>query len=406
MTAKLFAWLLPICLFGEVTLGVDCFFQDGHAHLLKGKKVALVTNHTAIDRQMQLTADRFLDAPFILEAIWTPEHGFTGSAYASESVENSKFKNKIPIISLHGEIRRPKKEMVQGVDVIIYDIQDIGLRSYTYASTLYYVMEAAASQKVPVIVLDRPNPLGGRLIDGPMLQPGMRSFLGHVNVPYCHGMTIGELARFYNQEYRICCDLKIVNMKGWKRGMRFADTHLSWIPTSPNMPECSTPLFCATTGILGELGIVNIGIGYTMPFKIVGAPWIEAEKFAKTLSEQNLAGVRFVPFHFRPFYGLYKGEDCQGILIDVTDLDTFEPIKTQYMMIGMIKTLYPKIFEQKLSELSNLRKELFCKVNGNTQILELLQKERYPAWKCINFDEEKRKKFQEKRDQYLFKSYN
>ncbi len=406
MAVKIFAWLLPFFLFGEVTLGVDCFFHDGHAHLLKGKKVALVTNHTAIDRQMQLTAERFLDAPFILAAIWTPEHGFTGSAYANENVKNSQFKNKIPIVSLHGDIRRPKKEMFQGIDVIIYDIQDIGLRSYTYASTLYYVMEAASAQNVPVIVLDRPNPLGGKLVDGPMLDPKMRSFIGHLNVPYCHGMTIGELATFYNKEYMIKCDLKVVTMQGWRRSMRFVDTHLSWIPTSPNMPESTTPLFCATTGVLGELGIVNIGIGYTLPFKIVGAPWIEAEKFAKTLTEQKLAGVRFIPFYFRPFYGLYKAEDCQGVLIDIIDLDTFEPLKTQYMIIGMLKTLYPKIFDQKLSALPSLRKELFCKVNGNTEILELLQKERFPAWKCMNFDEQKRKEFETKRKQYLFKSYD
>ncbi|MCP5509393.1 MAG: DUF1343 domain-containing protein [Chlamydiales bacterium] len=405
MLLKLAAMVFPFLLFGSVTLGIDCFFRDGHAHLLKGKKIALVTNHTAIDSQMQLTAQRFLNAPFTLAAIWTPEHGLYGSAYAGENVPDSHFHNKIPVYSLHGDCRRPKKELFSGIDVIIYDIQDIGVRSYTFATTLYYVMEAASQNKVPIIVLDRPNPLGGVMVDGPMMCPKMRSFVGYLNVPYCHGMTIGELARLFNHEYAIKCELKVVAMEGWKRHMRFKDTHLSWIPTSPNIPESDTPLYCATTGILGELGMVNIGIGFTMPFKIVGAPWMDAQQFASSLNNQKMEGVRFSPFHFRPFYGLYKGESCQGVLIDIVDVDKFQPLKTQYMLIGMIKTLYPKIFEKKLAELPATRKEMFCKVNGNTEILNFLEKERYPAWQCITFDHQRRQTFLDTRKKYLCSTY-
>lgn len=406
MLLKLAAMVFPFLLFGSVTLGIDCFFRDGHAHLLKGKKIALVTNHTAIDSQMQLTAQRFLNAPFTLAAIWTPEHGLYGSSYAGENVQDTHFHNKIPVYSLHGDSRRPKKELFSGIDAIIYDIQDIGVRSYTFATTLYYVMEAASQNKVPIIVLDRPNPLGGSMIDGPMMCPKMRSFVGYLNVPYCHGMTIGELARLFNHEYAIKCDLKVVAMEGWKRHMRFKDTHLSWIPTSPNIPESDTPLYCATTGMLGELGMVNIGIGFTMPFKIVGAPWMDAEQFASSLNNQKMEGVRFSPFHFRPFYGLYKGENCQGVLIDIVDVDKFQPLKTQYMLIGMIKTLYPKIFEKKLAELPATRKEMFCKVNGNTEILNFLEKERYPAWQCITFDHQRRQTFLDTRKKYLCSAYN
>ena len=262
-------------------------------------------------------------------------------------------------------------------------------------------MEAASQHKIPVIVLDRPNPMGGLLIDGPMLNPEMRSFVGYLNVPYCHGMTIGELATFFNSEYNIRCDLSVIQMEGWQRDMVFSATGLTWIPTSPNMPEPDTPIYCATTGILGELGIVNIGIGFTMPFKLVGAPWMDAEKFAQALNDPKLGGVRFLPFHFRPFYGLYKGQDCHGVQIDITNLHVYRPLSTQYMIIGMLKSLYPKVFNETLSKIPKLRKDLFCQVNGNKEMLEFLLKERFPAWKCMSFQQKERHNYIEKRKKYL-----
>lgn len=397
---RYFLLCFPVLLWSVVKPGIECFFQQGYAEKLKGKKVALVTNYTARDKDLSLTVDKCLNACFTLEAIWTPEHGLTGTAYAGAHVNHSKYQN-IPVISLHGDTRRPKLEHLKNIHTIIYDIQDIGVRSYTYAATLLYVMEAASQHKIPVIVLDRPNPMGGLLIDGPMLNPEMRSFVGYLNVPYCHGMTIGELARYYNSEYQISCDLTVVPMEGWRRDMTFSQTGLTWIPTSPNMPEPDTPIYCATTGILGELGMVNIGIGYTMPFKLVGAPWINAESFAKALNDQKLGGVKFLPFHYRPFYGLYKGQDCHGVYIDITNLHLYRPLSTQYMIIGMLKSLYPKIFNEALSKTPKLRKDLFCQVNGNREILEFLTKERFPAWKCMAFQQKERQDYIEKRKKYL-----
>lgn len=397
-------WILiffPFVLFSQVQLGINAFFEDGHAQRLKGKNVVLVTNHTAVDHQLCLSADRFLNAPFKLIGLWTPEHGLQGLSYASEHVVDSKYKNGVPVLSLHGDKKRPTQEMFKGVDAVVYDIQDIGLRSYTFASTLYLVMEEAARFKVPVVVLDRPNPLGGLMVDGPMLCQKLRSFVGYLNVPYCHGMTIGELAQFFNSEYKVGCDLKVVAMKGWSRSMSYGDTKLKWIPTSPHVPEMDTPLYCATTGVLGELGIVNIGVGYTLPFKLVGAPWIDAEAFTKALNAQNRAGVRFVPFHYRPFYGLFKGQDCHGVMIDVTDKGVYQPLSTGYMITGVLKSLYPKQFLEQLGKTTPLRKELFCKVNGNEAVLKYLLTDPYPAWKCISYEQAEREAFKKIREKYL-----
>ncbi|KKM06209.1 hypothetical protein LCGC14_1746310, partial [marine sediment metagenome] len=295
----------------KVELGIDLFFKDGKSALLDNKKVALLINHTSVDKNLKPTLEIFKEnaKKFQIVKLFSPEHGLNGVNLAGEKVNNTKSKN-IEVVSLHGAHKRPTTQMLKDVDVIIYDIQEIGCRPYTYASTLYYVIEEAAKKNIKVIVLDRPNPINGIITNGPMLDEKYRSFLGYINVPYCHGMTIGELANFFNSEYKVNCNLEVILMKGWQRDMTFSDTGLSWIPTSPNMPEADSPYFCASTGILGELEIVSIGIGYTLPFKIVGAPWIDAEKFASNLNKQKLPGVIFFPFYFKPFYGAYRNQNC------------------------------------------------------------------------------------------------
>src|SRR5579872_3298425 len=303
--------LLAASLEARVSAGVDLFFSEGRADQLKGKRIGILTNHTGVDSQKRSTLQLFKEraGEYKITAIFSPEHGLQGQHYAFESVKHGEEKG-IPIYSLHGETRRPKPEMLKDLDIVIYDIQDTGVRAYTYPTTLFYMMEEAAKRGIEVIVLDRPNPINGIIVDGPMLEEKWRSFIGYINVPYCHGMTIGELAQFFNAEYKIGCKLKVVPMKGWNRAMSYRDTGLSWIPPSPNVPEADTPLFCPTTGILGELSILNIGIGFTLPFKVVGAPWVDAKEFADKLNAQKLPGVHFQPFHFRPFWGLYKGLDC------------------------------------------------------------------------------------------------
>jgi uncharacterized protein YbbC (DUF1343 family) len=190
-------------------------------------------------------------------------------------------------------------------------------------------------------------------------------------------------------------------MKGWKRKMSFADTGLTWIPTSPYVPEADTPYYYAATGLLGELSLVNIGIGYTLPFKVIGAPWIKAKELAEQLNKQNLPGVIFMPFHYRPFYGAHQGKDCEGVMIVVTKTTTFRPVTTQYMILGILKNLYPKQVMARLKAIEPAKKDLFCKANGNETMLSLLQKEPYVAWKLISFQKEEKERFIEERKQYL-----
>ncbi|MBS0648276.1 MAG: DUF1343 domain-containing protein [Verrucomicrobia bacterium] len=386
----------------KIQLGVDVFFQEERYLDLKGKKVALLTNHTGVDGQQKPTLELLqqVEKDFKIVALFSPEHGLTGVAYAAENVGHKK-EGKVQCYSLHGNYRRPTPEMLKGIDVIIYDIQEIGCRSYTYATTLFYVMEEAAKRGIEVMVLDRPNPMGGLLVDGPMLHDDSRSFLGYVNVPYCHGMTIGELARFFNEEYRVKCRLKVVPLQGWKREMTFQETGLVWIPTSPQIPEADTPFFYPATGLLGELQLVSIGIGYTLPFKVVGAPWIDAKAFVKALNLQKLKGVKFLPFHFKPYFGPYKGEECHGVRILITDAKQFRPVSIDYMIMGVLKSLYPQEVVKRLKALPEKKRALFCKANGNTDILNLLLQEKYPGWKMVSFEKEERKAFLEKRQKYL-----
>lgn len=398
--------LISFCLmfcdcFSSVSLGLEVFFSEKRYVNLEGKKVGLVMNHTSLNRSMESTLSLFLTrAPQVeIVAIFSPEHGLKGKGYAAEKIEHSKV-GEIPVYSLHGETRRPKPEMLEGIDILIYDIQCTGVRSYTYPTTLFYCMEEAAKRGIEVVVFDRPNPINGLIVDGPMLEERWRSFIGYINVPYCHGMTIGELALFFNQEYKIGCNLSVVPMKGWHRAMSYRDTGLSWIPPSPNIPEADTPLYCPATGILGELQLVSIGIGFTLPFKIVGAPWIRAIEFAEKLNGQNLGGVHFQPFYFRPFWGIYKGVDCEGVLIQITDMKKYRPLATQYLLLGMLKSLYPAEVNKKLETVAS-SKDLFCKANGTEMIYEILLKEKYPAWKLIQFHKTERESFLEKRKQYL-----
>ncbi len=394
---------------GAIKLGVEVFVEDGLvAKHLSGKKIGLITNQTAINKKLETTLDVLSENPssFRIVAVFSPEHGFYGDAYADEFVENRHI-GDIPVFSLHGQTRRPTAEMLKNIDVLVYDIQDIGSRSYTFLSTLCYCMEEAAKHKIKFIVLDRPNPMGGEIVDGPLLEEKWRSFLGYMNIPYCHGMTIGELAKMFNEEYKVGCQLVVVPMEGWKRNMQFQDTGLAWVPTSPQIPEPDTPFFYPTTGIMGHASFVNIGIGYTLPFKVIGAPWIEADVFCDKLNEQHLPGVRFQPFYFRPFYGKFKLENCQGVRILITAPNIFLPVTTQYSIMGILKSLYPQKFEEALKHLqgTNSRIEVFNKLNGNEEILQIMVKEKFFAWKIREKFQADRRTFLLLRQKYLFPQY-
>lgn len=385
----------------KVSTGVDVFFQEKQFEKWKGKRIGLITNQTGVDSKLKSTLDLFLEneGAYTVAALYSPEHGLSGHHYAAESVGHKRFK-ELPVHSLHGETRRPKPEMLKGIDILVYDIQCTGVRAYTYPTTLFYCMEEAAKTGIEVVVLDRPNPINGIIVDGPMLEEKWRSYIGYVNVPYCHGMTIGELAKFFNGEYNIGCKLTVVPMKGWERKMSYRETGLHWIPPSPNVPEPDTPIYSSMTGFLGELQIANIGIGFTLPFKIVGAPWIKAEEFAEKLNGQNLPGVVFQPFHYRPFWGKFKGIDCQGILIKITDGLAYRPVAIQYLILGMLKSMYPKEFMDQFGK-SRGTKDLFCKANGTEMVYQILSDEKYPAWKLIELQKGERDAFLVLREKYL-----
>ncbi len=395
----------------KVKVGVECLFSEGYVKQLKNKRIGLITNHTAVNYKMQSTANLLKENAskhnYTLTTLFAPEHGIDGSSYAEKATGNQLNANGIPVISLYGENgpKRLTKEMLGSIDILIYDIQDIGSRSYTYISTLFYAMEEAAKRNVPVMVLDRPNPINGITVDGPMLEQQWRSVVGYINVPYCHGMTIGELAEFFNYEYKVGCRLTVVPMKGWLRTMNYSDTGLKWVPTSPHMPEASTALYYPTTGILGELQLVNIGVGYTLPFKLVGAPWIDAEDFAYHLNKQKFPGVHFQPFYYRPFYGRFAQQDCQGVLIIVSDPRVYKPVSTQYLIIGILKGIYPNQFKDALLS-SEGRRDMFCKVNGTDEAYKLITEGKHIVYKLKAIHEKEREDFLKKRKKYLNPHYS
>ncbi|MGK5594365.1 MAG: exo-beta-N-acetylmuramidase NamZ family protein [Parachlamydiaceae bacterium] len=393
-------------LFAKVTVGVDVLLEDERQlDKLKGKKIGLLTNQTAINKDMRSTFELLKERAkhYKIVALFAPEHGLFGSDYAEVKGQNSTIQG-VPVYSLYNETKRPTPEMLHGIDLIIYDIQDIGSRSYTYISTLFYVMEEAAKRNIKVMVLDRPNPINGITIDGPLLDIKLRSIVGYINVPYCHGLTVGELATYFNAEYEVGCQLEVIPMKGWRRSMSFKDTELPWIPTSPHIPEADTPLYYPITGILGELGIVSIGVGYTLPFKLIGAPWIDAVALTQYLNQQNLPGVRFTPFYFRPFYGKFVNENCQGTLISVEDSLKYKPLTIQYVIIAALKHLYPDKFKEGLKKASH-RQRMFNQVVGTDKIWPLLSQKRPVQWAMRTIDDKERKRFSEKRKAFLFIDY-
>lgn len=397
----LFLFLLPLSLFAQVEVGLDRIFTD-EAKLIKNKTIGLVTNNTAIDKNGNTAVELFLNNQdkykYTLKAFFAPEHGLFGEEYAGKAVATSVV-GGVPVHSLFGANRRPSSGDLFGIDLLVFDIQDIGSRPYTFQTTLYYVMEEASKLSIPVVVLDRPNPLGGQRVEGPMLDDGIRSFIGYVNIPYVHGMTSGELATFFNEEYKVGCNLTVAKMRGWKRSMCFDDTGRMWVPTSPNIPEATTPFFFPMTGLIGELGIkdISIGIGYTLPFKVVAAPWIDPLAFRDALLARKLPGVSFVPIHFLPFT---KKEEVHGVLIIINNYQEVRPMATGFAILATLKALYP-------AETATLagNTDLFVKACGSKQILQMLQKSECTFRELYEFHKDERKKFMATRAKYLFPEY-
>ena len=412
MQTPIFLILLffPLLLFGKVSVGLEQLFKTSHVELLKNKRIALLTNQTAVTSNLQHAIPLFKEMGkqigFKLHTLFAPEHWIDGSLWEYKEIKNAADPDGIPIYPLWGKTGRPTAEMLKEIDILVYDIQDIGSRSYTYIGNLFICMEEAAKIGIPVLVLDRPNPINGLMIDGPMLEKKFfGSIVGYMNVPYCHGMTVGELANYYNTEYKVGCDLHVVPMQGWKRWMSFNETSLHWIPSSPNIPQANSPLYYPITGIIGELNIVNIGINYTTPFEVLGAPFIDAVQFAKTLNEQKLPGIMFTPHYWVPASGRFKDQLCKGVFIHVTDPKNYLPVSTSFTILGLLKTMYPQQFAEGIKKSAD-RMSMLCKVTGCEQAPSILQNEKYITWKLRSLHEKEKKEFIETRKKYLIASYN
>ena len=323
-----------------VRAGVDVLLDDPKIYL-GDSKVGLITNPTGVTGGIVPTLDAFHGHPEIdLVAIFGPEHGARGDAQDALPVESMVDEaTGLPVHSLYGETTKPTGEMLRGLDTLVFDIQDVGARFYTYASTLTYALEAAAEHAVGVVVLDRPNPINGESVEGNVLEPGFESFVGLHPVPIRHGLTIGELALMVNDG--VGAELRVVPVEGWRRGMWFDETGLPWVQPSPNVPTIETatdyPGTCLFEGVN-----VSEGRGTTRPFELIGAPWIDGGRWARSLNSIGLDGVVFRPCYFTPVFAKYQGELCGGVQVHVTDWDAFKPVEAGLHMLATCIDLWPE----------------------------------------------------------------
>ena len=327
-----------------VDCGIDVLIRQNFA-TLRGKRVGLVTNHTGRTRAGTATIDALFHAPDVkLVALFSPEHGIRGLVDAE--VGDSKDESTgLPIHSLYGKTRKPSAPSLEGVDVLVYDIQDVGVRFYTYISTLGLILEAAKERGIGVVVLDRPNPIGGVAVAGPVRDDGFASFIAHHAMPVRHGLTVGELAKMFNAEREIHADLTVIACEGWRRSDFYDRTGLLWVNPSPNMRSLTEALIYPGIGLL-ELSNLATGRGTDTPFERFGATWIDPVAFAHDLNSRHLPGVRFTPIRFSPTERQYKGEDCGGVYVAVTDWAEFEPVGMGIAIACSLHKLYPNDWKQ------------------------------------------------------------
>lgn len=349
LAALALAALAPLALTAPVAAqartGVDALAADGCA-ALRGRKVGLITNHTGRTADDRRTVDVIAEADGVeLVALFSPEHGWQG--VLDEKVGNTvDEKTGLEVFSLYGETRKPTDAMLAGVDTLVFDIQDIGCRFYTYIATMKNGIEAASERGLRFVVLDRPNPIGGLAMAGPLLDADRLDFVGAHTIPLRHGMTIGELARMMVGENGIDVDLQIVECTGWQRADLWHETGLAWIDPSPNMRRLSQALTYPGIGLV-EGTNVSVGRGTDTPFEILGAPWIDARAFAADLNGRELPGVVFVPVHFTPTSSKHAGKRCGGVHILLTDWSTFEPVRTGVHVACALRALYPDDWQTK-----------------------------------------------------------
>lgn len=339
--------------------GIEVLRDSGFKEL-QGKRVGLVTNPSGVDRYLNSTVDILFNAPGVeLVALYGPEHGVRGDMYAGDKVADSKDDTTgLPVHSLYGATRKPTPQMLEGIDIMVYDIQDVGARSYTFISTLGLVMEACAAKGIEVMVLDRPNPLGGNKVEGCYVEQPFNSFVSQYKIPYVYGLTVGELAVMINEEglnrgqlgnqEPVQCQLTVIPMEGWERDMLYEDTGLPWVLPSPNIPYKDTPMYYSASGICGELyGFMDVGVGYTLPFQLFGALWLDPDKLKARLESYDLPGVSFRTIWYKPISGSRKGRLVKGLQFFFTDYEAARITEVQFHVMQAVAELYPdkKAFE-------------------------------------------------------------
>ena len=351
----------------RVLNGIDVLREQNFAPLA-GKRVGLITNHTGLAADGVSTIDLLFQTDVCkLTALFSPEHGIRG--LADEKVDSSVDKvTGLQIYSLYGETRHPTPEMLRGIDALVFDIQDIGARFYTYITTMAYAMEAAVKADIQFYVLDRPNPVGGVKIEGPMLDVDKTSFIGYMPMPARHGMTVGELARYFNVENHIGVKLEVIPMKGWRRTHMFWDTGQTWVNPSPNMRSVSAAILYPGVCLLEQTN-VSVGRGTEKPFEIVGAPWIQPDSFARHLREAGLAGVEFVPLYFTPESSRHQGIRSGGVNLIITDSEKLNSVSLGLTLISVLRKLYASTFE--IDRVQDIL--------GNDEVMQILKSGKTPA---------------------------
>ncbi len=362
----------------QVKPGVEVL-RDRNFDILQGKRVGLITNPSGVDNTLKSTVDILSEAPGVrLTALYGPEHGARGDVHAGDNVGNSvDAATGVPVYSIYGKYRKPTAEMLDDVDVLVYDIQDNGCRSFTFISTMGLAMQTCAELGKEFVVLDRPNPAGANKIEGCIVEDSCFSFVSQFPIPYLYGLTPGELATYLNEEGLLPGGVKarltVVPMEGYNRKMSFADTGMPWVLPSPHQPNAESALYYPATGILGELYYVSIGVGYTMPFKLVAADWVDAAELNRRLNALEIPGVMFRPIHIKPFYSTGKGENLQGVEIYVTDAEAAPLTLVQFYVMQELAAMYP---DRRVMDTPEAAKRfgMFDKVTGSKQIRRLFTK--------------------------------
>jgi uncharacterized protein YbbC (DUF1343 family) len=364
----------------KMKTGLEALLES-HLHLLDGARAGLIVNPASINSDFKHAADLFHEHKRInLTALFGPQHGIRGETQ-DNMIEWQAFRDKktgLPAYSLYGETRKPTPEMLAGIDALVFDVQDVGTRVYTFLWTMALAMEAARERGIAFIVLDRPNPINGIDIEGNIHEPEFRSFVGMHEIPMRHGMTAGELALMFNNEFEICCELSVIKMEGWRRAMWFEETGLPWVMPSPNMPTVDTAVVYPGS-VMIEGTTLSEGRGTTRPFEIIGAPYIEPQELIERLTKDQapkdqVPGAVFRPMHFEPTFHKFKGELCGGIQIHVTDRAAFKPVTAGVQIISAIRNLYPNQFGWKQPPYEYVYDKLpFDVINGSASVREMIE---------------------------------